>query len=409
MSLTVSRRALLAALLPAVLAPAPAAGQEESAPADVTPAVPMERGNAARTGEHPGPGPIGEPSRRWRVRLGIDISASPVVADGIVYVGSASPGTLEGGALHAVEAATGIELWRRPTVPGDGIFAAAAVADGLVVAGSYDGIVIAADAATGDERWRFQAEAAFYAASPVLLDGVAYLADSYGHLYALDAADGHERWRFVAGSGYERSFGSPAVVDGVVYAVSASRRPGEIAVLSAIDAATGEERWRFTPDRGINLIGTAAVADGRVFAATRETFLYAVDAAGGVAFERYDLGATWPTEPALVDGVAYVGAGISELQAIVVETGERRWSRHLSPDVAIASAPTVADGVVYAGDVEGVVHAVDAATGEKRWQIRTVSLRSSQAISGGMLYVGGDDGALRAFGDREEGEESQIP
>src|SRR5262245_28525917 len=67
--------------------------------------VPMFRGGPARTGENPGPGPAGKPIVRWRAGIGEMIGSSPAVVDGVVYVGSISPTTLEGGALHAVDAA----------------------------------------------------------------------------------------------------------------------------------------------------------------------------------------------------------------------------------------------------------------------------------------------------------------
>jgi outer membrane protein assembly factor BamB len=62
---------------------------------------------------------------------------------------------------------------------------------GMVVPGSYDGIVIAADVATGAERWRFQAESSFLN-SPARVESRAHLADGAGHLYALDAITGEE-------------------------------------------------------------------------------------------------------------------------------------------------------------------------------------------------------------------------
>ena len=51
--------------------------------------VPMFRGNAARTGEMPGPGPATANgiSERWRNISGISRSSSPAVVDGVVYVG----------------------------------------------------------------------------------------------------------------------------------------------------------------------------------------------------------------------------------------------------------------------------------------------------------------------------------
>src|SRR5262249_5361865 len=220
------RLVLVLLLLRAGIAPAPAiAGDTGPLPAGTASAA-MFRGGPARTGENPGPGPRGTPTVRWRAWLGQKISSSPAVVDGVVYVGSVSPVTRDGGALHAVDAATGEEIWRLPTVAGDGIFTGPAVAHGLVYAGSYDGIVVAAETATGVERWRFQTETGTYS-SPAVVDGVVYLGDNAGYLYALDAATGSQRWRFAIDQGFEYYVtSSPAVVDGTVYVVFVALRAG---------------------------------------------------------------------------------------------------------------------------------------------------------------------------------------
>ncbi len=60
--------------------------------------------------------------------------------------------------------------------------------------------VLALDAASGAERWRFDAPAAFlspaaFVPGPAVAGGGVYLADYLGTVYALDAANGRDRWR----------------------------------------------------------------------------------------------------------------------------------------------------------------------------------------------------------------------
>jgi outer membrane protein assembly factor BamB len=319
----------------------------------------------------------------------------------MVYIGSVSSGTREGGALHAVDAQTGIEAWRLATALGDGIFSSPAIDGGIVVAGSYDGIVIAVDVATGNERWRFQAENTVLS-SPALVEGRAYLADSAGHLYALEANSGTEQWRAEVGKGGDRAFATPAVVKSVVYCVDASRRAGDSTVLHAYDAATGEEHWRFAPDRDGHLRGAAVVDGERVYVATREALVFAVDLRTGDVQERYDVGSVSRTELAVVNGLMYVGTEDGDFHAIDIDTGEHRWSRQLSDEAIPISPPTVADGIVYAGDTAGGMHALDAATGDERWSAGLGSLRSSPAVTGGGMYVGSNAGSLRAVGGEDD-------
>jgi outer membrane protein assembly factor BamB len=332
------------------------------------------------------------------------LTSSPSVVNGMVYIGSVAPGTREGGSLHAVDAQSGIEAWRLATALGDGIFTSPAIAAGMVVAGSYDGIVIAADVATGAERWQFQAES-YFLSSPALVEGRAHLADGAGHLYALDAITGEEHWRAVVGESGDRALGTPAVARNVVYCVDAARRVGESTFLRAYDAATGEERWRFEAERELHLRATAVVAGDVVYVATRESLVLAVDLHSGEEIMRYDAGSATRTELAVVNGLIYVGTEDGDFHAIDLDTGERRWSRQLSDEAKPISPPTVADGIVYVGDTGGGMHALDAATGDERWSAGVGSLRSSPAVTGGVLYVGSNEGSLRAVG----GDGAQSP
>lgn len=70
--------------------------------------VPMFRGNPARTGEMPGPGPDDSNGieMMWRFATGDVIASSPAVVDGVVYVGSWDAN------LYAVNADDGSERWR---------------------------------------------------------------------------------------------------------------------------------------------------------------------------------------------------------------------------------------------------------------------------------------------------------
>jgi hypothetical protein len=118
------------------------------------------RGDAARTGSQPGPGPTAAPMEQWRFVVPFDqndpnaelladllVLSWPVVVDGVVYAGGLD------GAFYAIDAASGAQRWRLET-GAIGSMAAPAVADGIVYAGAQDGLLLAVDAASGQERWR---------------------------------------------------------------------------------------------------------------------------------------------------------------------------------------------------------------------------------------------------------------
>lgn len=385
------------------LAPLPALARPSTTAPTTSGSVPMYRGGPARTGENPGPGPIGTPVPRWTTWLGFLISSSPAVVDGVAYIGSSSPVNREGGALHAVDLATGHERWRLSTIDGDGFFSSPAVAGGIVCIGSYYGFVLAADAATGEERWRFQA-AGEVNSSPAIVDGVVYVGDLDGNLFALDAATGEERWRVAFDRPYDHYVNvSPAVVDGTVYVVVGSRRPDQTIFLLAVDAATGTERWRFVAEKDGVLRGTVAVADGTAYVSTAEGILYAVDTATGR--ERWHVDVKAPiayTNPAVANGIAYLATSNGDLYAVDAATGQERWSRRLTRTSAFISSPAIAGGTVYLGNGNGILYAVDAGSGKERWHVDVGSFLSSPAVVGGFIYVGTDDGKLLALGDPED-------
>lgn len=79
--------------------------------------------------------------------------------------------------------------------------------------GGVDGCAVG----DGNRRWRFDANAVDYEASPVVVaDGVVY-AGRGDALYALSAADGTGRWRIALG---ESDVSAPTVAGGTVYLVA---------------------------------------------------------------------------------------------------------------------------------------------------------------------------------------------
>lgn len=135
--------------------------------------------------------------------------ATPIVVDGIAYV------TTAWSKVYAVNAKTGAALWQfDPKVPGSHAFRnccdvvnrGAAVYRGKVYVGTFDGRLIAIDAATGKEVW----------------SAVTFPPDS---MHAIT--------------------GAPRVGGGLVYIGNAGGEFGGRGFVSAYHADTGELAWRF--------------------------------------------------------------------------------------------------------------------------------------------------------------------
>lgn len=286
-----------------------------------------------------------EGRERGRVRLGNSIEGPIAVVDGRRIV-VALDGTAWG--VVAYDLMEGRVLWRalRHVAHPAGVVVAA----GVAVAPARDGWVRGLDADTGEERWRFQADAdtAAFVAPPILLgDGSVAVADIRGRVAALDPATGRPRWR--------ADVGAP-----VYTAMAVGERllvvPTTRSTLAALDAGTGVPRWTRTGD------------------APRVRF--------GV--------------PTVTGGAVFVGATDGRFRRLDAATGEETWG--YPSDGAVSAAPLVAGGVVYVGTMDERLVALDAASGAERWALETEGrIRSMPVLFGGLLVVGMEPQHVRAY------------
>jgi quinohemoprotein ethanol dehydrogenase len=137
--------------------------------------------------------------------------STPLVIDGVMYVTTAWSKVL------ALDARTGEELWKfDPEVPGgwavnvccDVVNRGAAAWQGKIYVGTLDGRLIALDAATGEPVWSVQT---FDKSKPYAISGAPRIAnglvmignagseyDTRGYVTAYDAETGSQVWRFYA-------------------------------------------------------------------------------------------------------------------------------------------------------------------------------------------------------------------
>jgi outer membrane protein assembly factor BamB len=176
------------------------------------------------------------------------VSTAPAVSGDVVITpfAAAYPG-----AVVAVSLATGKELWRGP----DPVqHAAVAIQGDLAYVLAKTGQFSALDVLTGRERWKvaFATNRAACASQPIVRDGSIYLtgiaAATPGdpqrpagyYLFALDARTGQERWRYRAEAPYEQAgvcLSQPVVTADTIFAVGGSR-------LYAVQRAGGRDRWQ---------------------------------------------------------------------------------------------------------------------------------------------------------------------
>lgn len=185
-------------------------------------------------------------------------------------------------------------------------------------------------------------------------------------------------------------------------------RVGELGVfgdqggmVNAIDMSTGELVWSYETGQGVF---NAAASDGdRVFVGDRSGFLYALDAKTGELQWQFDVrvdgrgDGVIEVTPAVDDGRVYAGASNGLIFAVDAASGELAWT--LDAGAEVYSSPLVVDGTVYIGsnDPTALLYAIDATTGVVQWTAGASVYYSSPAADAERVYVGTNDGKLKAF------------
>jgi len=205
-----------------------------------------------------------------------------------------------------------------------------AVAYGMVFFGSKDKRIYALDAASGQERWRFEMDKAVRPETPlVVAGGTLYAFGKDRNLYAIDAQTGEKRWRFFTG----RNLSPPIVASGVVY-VSDGR------VLYALDAQTGQERWRSATGKDIEF---PAVGYGIICFGSKDEHIYALDASSGEKRWKSRSGHKNHSRPIVTDGKILIG-GDDDLYALDANSGALSWK--IKKALYYRSPPIVVENLV---------------------------------------------------------------
>jgi outer membrane protein assembly factor BamB len=436
---TVARLLAIGAAAALSLAWVPAA----AAAANASPTVMSASGDwpqwgydAAHSGYNPdettiSPSNVARLKLAWKAKMGVGSWSSPVIADGVVYIGA------QDGKLYAFAAGcasggkTCTPLWAAAVGdvahPTDQL-TTPSVANGIVYYGSNQKLyAFAAGCASGGGTckplWTGVTGNSIHS-SPAIDGGVVYAGSQDSKLYAFPeacATDGSTcgpLWTGMTGEG-GINMTSPAVANGVVYTASGDGKLYAFEVGCASGGGTCIPLWtaaaggsRYPGDRQ----ASPSVANGVVYyPSTKSGQLYAYDARCGngggtcqplwTTSDLYDIGSS----PAVANGVVYLGSQSSMLYAYSVGCAsgggvcQPLWQARV--EGSVTSSPAVANGLVYIVTAGGVLHAFDAhcssggGTCQPLWTGRTSGMLadSSPAVADGVVYVGSDDGYLYAF------------
>jgi outer membrane protein assembly factor BamB len=269
----------------------------------------------------------------WTYRDGCgSVFSSPAVVDGVVYFGGYCD-------VHALNARTGKVIWiLRPSDQGS-IFAVT-VADRAVYFNTSFGNVYKLDTKKGSQLWSYNTGLYSMLSAPAVVNGIVYAAS--GDLVALDSKTGKLIWSYPIGNQQGSDvWDGPSVYNGVVYV------GGLNGTIYALGANNGSLMWT----NEVTLEGNISVGDGIVYLPSADGNLYALDAYSGNELWKYAFPNLYPAEPAVANGVAYVGmsngnSGQGKIVALDAGNGDVLWEYGDTTFIA----PSVANGSLYVND-----------------------------------------------------------
>jgi outer membrane protein assembly factor BamB len=240
--------------------------------------------------------------------------------------------------------------------------------------------------------------------APPVLDGTAlYLTTDHGHIsrtaLAADGRSATAAWTFpdkdIKADDKLRpnaAYGPPILADGRVYYATYE------AGVFALNAETGRPEW---PEEGKtnasaikgNIAGGLAYANGILFFGTTEGRLYGWYAANGAPAQgwetplQFDSG-IWAT-PVAIGGTLYVATMNGELHAIRISDRSPAWPQPLKISGAIPDLVALDDARLFVPSINRHVYIVEAATGRVLTDFRAKDwVWTAPALDGNRLFFG---------------------
>lgn len=344
---------------------------------------------------------LSQATRALAILCGIFVAQGGYAADQTLPPGPSVEQTDAWPVFRGDAASTGVahtKLPDRPTVvwkksfKDGGFEATAAIVDGVIYVGSFDGNLYALSLADGVEKWKFHTELGFKAA-PAVRDGVVYIGDVDGKFYAIDAAGGKEKW--AVASGAEINAGANFYRDHVLF----TSQDGGFYCLQPND---GKLVWKYTIDNMIQCSPT--VVENRGFLAGCDGKLHVVDLDKGEAAALVDIGDPTLSTPAALGDTVYFGTQGGRFLAVDWRQAKQLWSFEPRRKQPLLSSAAVSGGLAVFGGKDRAVHALKLDSGEEAWTFPTRgAMDSSPVVVGGRVFVGGGGGRLYAL-DLKNGE-----
>ncbi len=370
-----------------------------------------KNGSTAHGVEHPALGTA--LTRVWSQNIGTGnskkarITSDPIVAAGRVY-------TLDGNAQVRAFSTAGAPLWTKDLTPpwdkgGAASGGGLAYDNGLLVATTGFGEIIAIDPASGGIKWRHKMDASISAA-PLVSDGLVVAVSLNNKAVAVDTANGRIQWQIRSGgiSTGLSGAGSPAAVGEFVAIPFTS---GE---LVGANLKTGARAWSAAVSGGGKgtarsfvgaISGDPVIAGNTIYAANQSGRLISADRETGArnwTINEGTYGPVWATGDSI-----FLVTDQFELKRLRASDGSQMWSVPLPGylkdgkrrrEANVHFGPILAGNRLVVPGSDGQIRSFNATTGAALGSVALPGGAASQpAIVNGTMYILTANGQLQAF------------
>jgi outer membrane protein assembly factor BamB len=325
----------------------------------------------------------------WHFVSSASLLASPVVADGVVYLGDSA------GDLYALETANGGVIWSA-TIPGGGGIEGSPAVDpalGELIVSTSKGSVDAFSTANGGALW--SAAVGGTPSAPVYGSGETFVASSNDRVFALSESTGSLTWSTTLAGPLDAAPALDASADLLV--VSAANSAGD---LFALNAMTGKTVWTFATGGAVT--ASATIASGMVFVGSANHDVFGIHEATGKKAWTYRTGGTVTATGALVSrggtlpvSEYLVGASNGDVYELLQSSGAQKTEIPLGHG-AISGVAGVA-GIILMETVSGDTSAARSYVDLDLWTVTNGAGAFGEpvVVDGTVLVVG--DSNLYAY------------
>ncbi len=319
-------------------------------------------------------------SLKWKYKLPDEIHASPLIYNGVVYIGCFY--------FYAFEIATRKIKWKFIL---DTYFSHIGVVNESFILFSSTKTIYCLSH-EGKEMWKISinCESWFGILSNFIVEnGLVYFSTSYS-LYAIKIDSLKTVWKFDAPSSESFFKSTPIISDGVIYVCTSMN-------LYALDVLTGSEIYKIKTT--YYSTKTPVIKDNHLFFGGIDNQFCCFDKLTGLIVWKSNTEKADDSEPAITDDAVYFG-GLKGLNAINLHNGNLLW-RFETGDY-ITAGPVVYGNCVFFGCIDTHIYALDKNNGNEIWKYKSERGKergfcASPAVADNMLFIGGMDNQFYVF------------